>query len=143
MWAALTTVVLAACGTAAPCTNCPPVNGTYAVTWLDGGTTSTGADGGALSCSGPRDATWVFTQRGTNVITTINDVALGGTLYDTYDLLLSGTSTGVTYRLRTLVIPQGTSLDAGMRLQGTFTTRTLTATQEQCESNDPFTATRQ
>jgi len=81
-------------------------------------------------------------QRGTQVTTTIAGVNLGGTLYDTSDLVLSGSEGSLSYRLRALTIPEGPSTDAGVRLQGTFTTRTLQTTGEPCAVDETFTAQR-
>ncbi len=133
-------VALAACTNAGPCQSCPPIDGTYAVNWADAGTLE---DGGVTTCPGPRVPTWTFTgKQPSQVLTTIEGVTLGGTLYDTYDLLLTGSGSGVSYRLRGLVIPEGTSVDAGVRLQGTFTTRTSPSTGAPCESAETFTAQR-
>ncbi len=113
----------------------------YAVTWGgDAGVIS--ADGGTCSTPGPRVNSWTLVQTGTQVTTTIEAVDLGGTLYDTYDLVLSGSASTLSYRMRSVVIPEGSSMDAGIRLQGTFTTRTLPASGEPCEVNESFTAQR-
>lgn len=128
-----------ACGDALPCRACPPVDGVYAVKWADAGTAS--LDGGC-SVGVPRVDAWTFTQRDTNVTTTIADVAMGGTLLDSYDLVLSGSSAGVTYRLRALAIPSGTSADAGMKLQGSLVTRLLEQSGDLCEASEAFTAQR-
>lgn len=101
-----------------------------------------GGDAGVCPDPGPRVPTWTLKQTGTQVTTTIEDVNLGGTLYDSYDLVLSGSAAALSYRLRSVVIPEGTSMDAGVRLQGTFTTRTLPASGEPCEVNETFTAVR-
>ena len=140
--ALFTLVVLASCGpNAAPCTTCPPVDGVYAVTWGgDAGVIS--ADGGSCATPGPRVNSWTLMQAGTRITTTIEEVNLGGTIYDTYDLVLSGSASAVSYRMRSVVIPEGTSMDAGIRLQGTFTTRTLPASGEPCEVNESFSAQR-
>ncbi len=129
------TVCLAftACSSALPCTSCPPVDGTYAVSWVDGGNEG---------CPGPRVPTWKLTEKAPQVTTTLNDIPLGGTLYDSYDLLLTGGEVGLTYRLRALVIPEGTSTDAGVRLQGTLTSRVTPSGGEACESVETFTAQR-
>ncbi|MDP2272068.1 MAG: hypothetical protein Q8N23_07325 [Archangium sp.] len=140
--ALFTLVVLASCGpNAAPCTTCPPVDGVYAVTW-GGDAGVLAVDGGTCSTPGSRVSTWTLGQSGTRVTTTIEDVNLGGTIYDTYDLVLSGSSSALSYRLRSVVIPEGTSMDAGIRLQGTFTTRTLPTSGEPCEVDESFTAQR-
>lgn len=131
------------CSPAQPCTTCPSITGTYAVSWSPDGAVSSREDGGAC-IAGPRPDTWTFTHTRTNVTTVIGDTTIGGTLYDTYDVLMTGSASGgVGYRLRALVIPEGTSADAGVRLQGTFTTRTVLSSGDPCESNDAFTARRQ
>lgn len=137
----LSLFVFAGCSDAVPCSTCPPVEGVYAVSWsaLDAGTPG---DGGSCPLMGPRVASWTFTQKGAQVNTTIESVSLGGTLYDSYDLALSGSESTLSYRLRATVIPEGTSMDAGVRLQGTFTTRTLPVTGDPCEVNESFTAQR-
>lgn len=136
MLSALVLVVMAAaCGSNTPCRTCPAIDGTYSVRW--------DADGGVnMSCPGPRVPAWTFVQRDTQITTTVAGVPLGGTLFDSYDLLLTGTQTGLTYRLKALAIPEGTTDDAGVRLQGTFTTRTLADGGDFCESNEGFTAQR-
>lgn len=103
------------------------------------------ADGGVnAQCPGPRVPSWVLVQRETQITATVGGVPLGGTLYDSYDLLLTGSQTGLSYRLKAIAIPEGTSADAGMRLQGTFLTRTVggDAGTETCESDEGFTAQR-
>ena len=139
-------LTVSGCTPAAPCSTCPSVSGTYAVNWsADGGGSQQLLDGGVVACAGgPRPATWTFVTRGSNVTTVIGDTTIGGTLYDTYDLLMTGPGPGgASYRLRALVIPEGTSTDAGIRLQGKFTTRTVPSSGDPCESNDAFTALRQ
>lgn len=133
-------LVLVGCSDALPCRTCPPVDGVYAVSWADAGPSNT--DGGMCPVVGPRDQTWTFVQKDTQVTSTISGVNLGGTLYDTYDLVLSGSDGNLSYRLRSLVIPEGASMDGGIRLQGTFNTRTLPASGEPCEVNESFTAQR-
>lgn len=128
-----------ACSDALPCRSCPPVDGVYEVTWGDAGTTS--LDGGC-SVAVPKVDAWTFTQRETNVTTTIADVAMGGTMLDTYDLVLSGSRPGVTYRLRALAIPSGTSADAGMKLQGNLAARVVEQSGDLCVASETFTAQR-
>lgn len=132
-------LLLAGCTDAQPCSSCPAVDGVYAVTWgdLDAGTRG---DGGACPVSGPQVATWTLAQQQSQVTTTIANVNMGGTLYDSFNLALSGSDTGLSYRLRALAIPSGTSADGGMRLEGTFSTRSLTA--DPCEVTEAFTAQR-
>jgi hypothetical protein len=104
------------------------------VHWPDGGTTS--------ACAGPQPATWVFTQQDTQITTPIVGTTLGGTFYDSYDLLLTGSQVGLQYRLHAIVIPEGPSTDAGVRLEGTFTTRTVPMSGDPCEDAETFTAQR-
>ncbi|MDP1821988.1 MAG: hypothetical protein Q8L48_02055 [Archangium sp.] len=132
-------LLILGCSSALPCRTCPPVDGVYAVSWDDAGVAG---DGGACTVSGPRVPEWTLAQRDTQVTSTIAGVNLGGTLYDSYDLVLSGSEGTLSYRLRALTIPQGSGADAGIRLQGTFTTRTLPATGDPCEVNEAFTAQR-
>jgi hypothetical protein len=126
-------LAMAACTDAQPCHNCPPVDGVYSVTWGDAGVAST--------CPGPKPPSWTITGE-TQLITQVNDITLGGTLYDTYDLLMTGTKVGLSYRMRSLVIPEGTTADAGIRMTGTFTTRTVPTEGDPCEANETFTAQR-
>ena len=139
----VTLFTLAGCGDGQPCRTCPTVDGVYAVSWgaeTDGGVG--GPDGGSCSVMGPRVTTWTLAQREAQVTTTIANVAMGGTLYDSFDLVLSGSGSSVSYRLRALSIPEGGSADAGMRLRGTFTSRTLLTNGDPCEANETFTAQR-
>jgi hypothetical protein len=128
------------CTDTVPCANCPAVDGVYDVTWgnPDAGTLS---DGGVCAAQGPRPIQWTLAQRSSNVTTTIANVNMGGTIYDTYDMVLTGSDTGISYRLRALTIPSGGTADAGIRLDGTFTTRNL-ATDEPCDISEAFTAQR-
>ena len=132
-------VAVSACSDAAPCRTCAPIDGVYAVDWGDAGIST---DAGRCPVAGPRVPTWTLNQRDTQITTTIQSVNLGGTLYDTYDLVLSGSDGALSYRLRALTIPEGARTDAGVKLRGTFTTRTLPASGDPCEVNDAFTAQR-
>ena len=135
---ALLVVLAAACSDAAPCRDCPAIDGVYAVRWPDGGA----GDAGACPSSGPRVPTWTIVQQGPQVTASIAGVNVGGTLYDTYDLLLSGSEGTLSYSLRALAIPTGTSADGGIDLRGTFTSRTLPSSGDPCEVNETFTAQR-
>lgn len=130
--------LLAACSDAVPCQRCPNVEGTYAMTWSDGGVSD-------LPCAlpGPRPATLTLAQSGSRVTTALGDVPLGGTLYDTYDLPLTGRDATESYALRALVIPTGTSVDGGIRLQGTLTTRRVDDQGADCETRDDFEGVKQ
>lgn len=132
-------VVVTGCTDAVPCHSCPPVDGVYAVDWGDGGSSM---DAGRCPVTGPRVPTWTLLQRDTQITATIAGVNLGGTLYDSYDLVLSGAEGTLNYRMHALTIPEGTSTDGGIKLRGTFTTRTVPATGDPCEVNEAFTAQR-
>jgi hypothetical protein len=136
----LLVLTLAACSDALPCRSCPPIDGVYAVDWGDAGVAA--KDGGACPASGPRDPTWTLTQTDTRVTATIAGTTLGGTLYDSYDLVLSGSADSTTYNLHALTIPEGTGPDAGIHLQGTFVTRTVPGSGDPCELSEAFTAQR-
>lgn len=134
----LTTVVLMSCTDSQPCRNCPSVQGTYAMAWADAGTVTEGC-----SLEGPRPPMLTLTHRDSNVTTSIGNSMIGGTLYDTYDLSLSGGDDGFTYKLRALSIPEGGGGDAGMSLRGSLTTgRVDTSSGEYCEAAESFTAQR-
>lgn len=142
----LTTLMLVGCSESQPCRNCPSIQGTYAMTWADAGGLTDGDGGvvtGTCTFEGPRPATLTLTHKDSNVTTVIDDAPIGGTLYDTYDLALSGGGDGVTYKLRALSIPEGGGTDAGMSLRGSLTTgRVDSASGEYCETSDSFTAQR-
>lgn len=135
--------VVLGCTDTQPCSNCPPVDGVYAVSWGDP-VRGTQTDGGLCVLSGPRVPTWTLAQPRTSQVTTvIEGVTLGGTLYDTFDLVLSGSAGTLSYRLKALAIPEGNSTDAGIKLQGTFNTRDLSVDAgELCEVVETFTAQR-
>jgi hypothetical protein len=129
---------LAACSDAVPCQQCPNVEGTYAMTWSDGGLSDR-----PCAAPGPRPATMAFMQSGSRVTTALGDVPLGGTLYDSYDLPLTGRDARESYAMRTLVIPTGTSQDGGIRLLGTLTTRRTDDAGDDCEHRDEFEGVKQ
>lgn len=90
-------------------------------------------------CPGPRPTTWSISESHGQATLVLDGTTLGGSLYDTYDLFLTGSS----YRLRALVIPEGNSVDGGIRLEGTLTTRAPPMVGgDPCESSDAFTARR-
>lgn len=135
-------LTLAACTNAVPCRSCPPVDGVYAVSWGDAGVNASDA-GAGCPATGPRVPTWTLAQTDTSVTATIAGASLGGTIYDSYDLVLSGSADSTsTYHLHALAIPLGTGADAGIKLQGTFTTRTLPSSGTPCELQEAFTAQR-
>ena len=127
---------LTACDQPLPCQNCPSVAGHYQVAWADSGS-------GTASClvGDPFVTKWHLEQRGAQVSTTIDGVALVGTVYETFDTLLSGGQGSRYYRLEALVIPQSARADAGALLQGTFTARGIRDSGIQCEVAERFSAT--
>lgn len=133
----LAAVVLAACSDAVPCTNCPKVGGTYTMSWGDAGVTDQ-----PCATPGPRPAMLTLEQSESRVNTTVADVRLSGTLYDSYDLAMTGLAVEVSYQFKALVIPTGTSLDGGIRLTGQLTTRRSGADGGACETRDPFEGTK-
>jgi hypothetical protein len=137
----LLVLTLAACTDSVPCLNCPPIDGVYAVDWGDGGIDTSDA-GAGCPFTGPRDSTWTLTQSAARVTAVVAGTTLGGTLYDSYDLVLSGSADSASYNLHALTIPEGTGPDAGVELKGTFTTHTVPTTGEPCALSEAFTAQR-
>lgn len=134
---ALFALLLAGCSDAVPCINCPNVGGTYTLAWGDAGVTDQ-----PCATPGPRPAMLTLEQRESRVNADLEGQRLSGTLYDSYDLAMTGLSLDVSYQLKALVIPTGTSLDGGIRLTGTLTTRRTGADGDACETRDPFEGTK-
>lgn len=130
-------LLLAGCSDAVPCTNCPKVGGTYTLTWGDAGVTDQ-----PCAAPGPRPAMLTLEQSESRVNADLEGVRVSGTLYDSYDLAMTGLSVDVSYQLKALVIPTGTTLDGGIRLTGTLTARRTGADGGSCETRDPFEATK-
>lgn len=138
----LATLLLAAvlqlsCSDAVPCTNCPKVGGTYTMAWGDAGVTDQ-----PCPTPGLRPAMLTLEQNESRVNATLGEVRVSGTLYDSYDLAMTGLALDVSYQLKALVIPTGTSLDGGIRLTGHLTTRRTDADAGTCETRDPFEGTK-
>ncbi len=129
------------CTDTQPCQTFPEVAGVYLVNWGDP-VQGRQTDGGFCFVAAPRDPSWTLAQNRSNVTTQISNVSLGGTIYDSFDMVLSGSSGTLSFRMRALTIPEGNSMDAGIRLQGTFTTHDLTDAGELCEVAETFTAQR-
>jgi len=125
---ALAAVALSTCTNAAPCSVCPPLAGTYAVSWERAINV---ADGCPLS--GPQPLTLTFAQSGAAASTLVNGLELHGTVYDTYDFALSGTNNLVGYQLRGTVIPTDAATDAGVRIVGYLNSRT-----ENCDLRENY-----
>ncbi|GMU62259.1 MAG: hypothetical protein AMXMBFR34_40220 [Myxococcaceae bacterium] len=119
---------LASCTNAAPCSVCPPLAGTYAVSWKRALQVSEGCP-----LSGPQPVTLTFSQAGSTASTLVNGIELQGSVYDTYDFSLSGTGVVGGYVLRGTVIPTDAATDAGVRVIGNLTSRT-----ENCELREDY-----
>jgi len=127
-----------ACSDAVPCSTCPAVGGTYALTWDDPVTV-------VCPVVGPSPASLSITQMGSALSAIIDGVPLTGTLYDTYDLTLAGGTIDLRYTLKAravvttlLVAPDG-GADAGspakVHLEGNLMT---TSTDAGCQGRGDF-----
>ncbi|MEW5737783.1 MAG: hypothetical protein AB1938_02595 [Myxococcota bacterium] len=121
-------LALASCTNAAPCSVCPPLAGTYAVSWERALQVTEGCP-----LTGPQPLTLTFSQAGATASTLVNGVELNGSVYDTYDFSLSGTTVVGGYVLRGTVIPTDAATDAGVRIVGHLTTRT-----DNCELRENY-----
>lgn len=126
----LTTLLLAsACSDSVPCTNCPPLAGTYAVWW------SEPIAEGPCEAPNQRPRTLEFSLAGARAQVTIDGLPLAGTVDDSWSFSLNGVADDVSANLRGLVIPAWG--DAGVRVTATYTTRS-----EVCETIEKLTAER-
>lgn len=127
-----------ACSDAVPCSACPAIGGTYALTWADPVTV-------VCPVVGPAPSSLSITQMGSALSATIGEVPLTGTLYDTYDLTLVGGEIDLRYTLRAravvttlLVAPDG-GTDAGspakVHLEGNLMT---SSTDAGCQGRNDF-----
>ncbi len=128
---------VAGCSDAVPCQTCPDVAGTYTLGWSDGGATDQPCD-----APGPRPGMLTLRQSRSIINATVGEVALSGTLYDTYDLTMTGLTSSESYQLRALVTPTGTSLDGGIRLTGTLLVRRSGTDDGGCDTRDAFEGTK-
>jgi hypothetical protein len=133
------------CGAALPCTTCPELAGSYAASWKR----AAGYEGCAVA---PPPGTFSLTQSGASVRASLGDAALQGTLFDTFDLTLTG-GADPRYALHARAVTTtvtvgwdgGAGADAGsqpraaVRLVGALTTSPLDAG---CDARDEFTADR-
>lgn len=127
--AAAALATLAACTNALPCSTCPPLAGTYSVSWL-----RALQAGDGCPATGPQPPTLTFTQGGSTAAVLVGGVQLTGTVYDTFDFSLSGNQVDVSYVLRGTVVATDSATDAGVRVLGSLTTRT-----EACELREDYT----
>lgn len=127
--AALVALAFTACTNAAPCTTCPPLAGTYSVSWQRALQVADGC-----AATGPQPQTLTFSQAGATASVLVDGYKLSGSVYDTYDFSLSATQTDVSYVIQGTVIPTDAALDAGVRIVGSLTTRT-----DACEIRENYT----
>lgn len=123
-------LALAGCTDALPCRDCPPLAGTYTIDWAPARLVAEGCPP-----TGPRPPTLTFTQVGSTAATTIGEVALDGTVYDTSEFSLRGADAGVTYALRGVVVAGPTASDGG----SAHLTGTLTTQSDECELREDYT----
>ncbi len=126
-------VLVLACGDSAPCTRCPSLEGTYATTWAAGS--------GACGFSAPEPNQLTFTREASTVHTTFGGQSLGGTLYDTYDFVLSG-GVAPSYRLRGRVVVGLPDSGTRARITGTMTTRETSSDGGTCAVDESFEGTK-
>jgi hypothetical protein len=85
-------LVASACTDAQPCSACPQIQGTYALTWTAGSSSCPG--------SGPQPTVLTMTQVGSSLNSSIGGSTVQGTFFDTYDFTLSGGTSDERYSLR-------------------------------------------
>ena len=140
-------VMTLACTDAVPCTSCPALAGSYAMIFQE---TSRSADCATLPPPAP-PSRLELTQAGSTGRATVGALDLVGTIYDTWDFVLSGTgspdggpaSESVSVRGRFVAPPSGH--DGGSSIQGTWTAGAdaqVTGTALSCSVELSFTGTR-
>ncbi len=131
-------------GTGSPCTNCPPIEGTYALQFAPGSVPQDCATLGVQLPQGPLE----IERTGPQLTASLNGVELTGTLYASYDFSLLSSPTqrdgGVdTFTLNGRYIP--VLRDGGTpQINGTFLgnyTRTPPQGTQRCTLNRSYTAT--
>lgn len=127
--AALLALAFAACTNASPCSTCPPLAGTYSVSWQRALQIADGC-----AATGPQPQTLTFSQAGSTASVLIDGVKLAGSVYDNYEFSLSSTQVDVSYQLQGVVIPTDASTDAGVRIDGHLVSRSDT-----CEIRENYT----
>jgi|CXWL01.1.fsa_nt_gi hypothetical protein len=119
-FAALSAVGFAHCSGAAPCNECPPVEGRYTLVYEEGLFSS----GCTAMLEKPPEIT--MARVGSLINANYGSTELRGTLYDTYDMSLLGTETTaalgtITTALRVRYVAPLPSSDAGATLTGRVT----------------------
>jgi hypothetical protein len=147
--AALVSAVLAlsaGCGGGnAPCTNCPPIEGRYALAFAPGDRPAECVDLGVQLPTDPLE----IQRAGSQLTATLQGVTMQGTLYQTYDFNLAGTKgasdAGVTTnmslsgRFSPAVTDGGVAQIVGT-FNGTYQGPTGQGTRR-CSLSRPYTAT--
>lgn len=125
---ALTAIAALSCGGTLPCSGskCPDIQGGYVVSW-EASTLS--------SCSGvgPRPTTLNVTREGSTGQVTVDGALLKGSIYDTWDFSLHGSSATGSLTLRGRAAQP--KVGGPWRLTGTFSLQ-----KDACELVERFTA---
>jgi hypothetical protein len=138
-------LLLVCCTDALPCSNCPQIQGTYGLTWVNG----TGC------VVGPQPSLLTLTQSGSAVSANVGGTMLQGTLYDTFDFTMSGLSgdTQTRFEFKAVAVTNqvvGPAADGGLADGGVLTStgvhligslRTLVQ-DGGCNPTDKFTGDR-
>lgn len=135
--------VASGCSDVQPCSSCPDVGGTYSMKWTRG----------SASCGlgGNQPATIDLGQVKSNLTAIVGASTLQGTLYDSYDFVLTGFNGTTHLMFRGYAVP-GAKVDAGVvdgglltrtsiTLNGTLTTSDA-ASDAGCDGKDDFIGTR-
>jgi hypothetical protein len=141
--AAAVSIGAAGCSDVQPCSSCPQLDGTYALKWTHA---STGC--GQLAAT---PATVQVGQIRSTLTAVLGATSLQGTLYDSYDFVLTGFEGTTHLMFRGYAVPGGT-VDAGVTdgglstrtsitLNGTLTTSD-SASDAGCDAKDDFIGTR-
>jgi hypothetical protein len=133
-------------GTGSPCTNCPPIEGTYSLEFAPG---TLPTDCTAIGVQLPRGPLEIE-RTGPTLNASLDGVELTGTLYQTYDFTLLSSPTprdggSDTWTLSGRYIP--VLRDGGTaQINGTFSgnyTRTPPQGTRRCTMSRPYTATQE
>ena len=121
------------CSEGQPCTDCPPIEGTWFLQYV---APDFPCDGGTLAAP---QMTVSFTREGSVVRAAIDGVQLNGTLYDSYDFSLSGQMPGGSLFVQVRGIYTASGADAGGE---TLTSGRLARSTNACREDRRFTGTR-
>lgn len=123
-----------------PCSDCPDVAGTWALSFEAGGTPPAACDQAGLSL--PTDPL-TLRQVGSALSASVSGAELRGTLYDSYDFNLNGRAEGdggvsTTVSLNGQYVGPRPAIDAGEQLVGTYV-----GTRADCILTRKYSAFRQ